>query len=72
MFQLYKQRDFNEMLNDTVGFFKSSWKNYFTNFIVITGAMLLVLCLIFFFIFRDLFASLISGNPLPSPAFEEF
>lgn len=62
MFQLYKQRDFNEMLNDTVGFFKSGWKNYFTNFIVITGAMLLVLCLIFFFIFRDLFASLISGK----------
>lgn len=62
MFQLYKKRDFSTYITDTVMFFKQFWKNYFSNFIVITGALLLVLCLIFFFIFRDIFGALLSGS----------
>lgn len=57
MFQLYKKRDFSGYVTDTVLFFKHYWKNYFSNFIVITGALLLVLCVIFFFIFRDFFSA---------------
>ena len=62
MFQLYKKRDFSSYITDTVMFFKHYWKNYFSNFIVITGALLLVLCVIFYFIFRDVFGALINGS----------
>lgn len=62
MFQLYKKRDFSSYITDTVVFFKHYWKNYFSNFIVITGALLLVLCVIFYFIFRDVFGALMSGG----------
>lgn len=62
MFQLYKKRDFSSYITDTIMFFKHYWKNYFANFIVITGALLLVLCVIFYFIFKDIFGALIGGN----------
>lgn len=62
MFQLYKKRDFSGYITDTVMFFKQFWKNYFSNFIVITGALLLVLCVIFFFIFRDIFGAIMGGG----------
>lgn len=58
MFQLYKKRDFSAYLTDTIDFFKVYWKNFFANYIVITGALLLTLCVIFYFIFKDVFGAL--------------
>ena len=58
MFQLYKQRDFNAYISDTIAFFKTCWKNFFGNYIVIMGGMLALLCVFYFFIFRDLFTAL--------------
>lgn len=60
MFQLYKKRDFSAYITDTIAFFKIYWKNFFGNYIVITGALLALLCLFYFFIFRDLFSALFS------------
>jgi hypothetical protein len=62
MFQLYKKRDFSTFLSDTIDFFKGNFKNYFGNFITITGALLVVLCVIFFFIFKDLFDTVLSNS----------
>lgn len=63
MFQLYKKRDFSAYITDTIAFFKIYWKNFFGNYIVITGALLALLCLFYFFIFRDLFSTLFNtGN----------
>lgn len=61
MFQLYKQRDFSGYIIDTIAFFKSYWKNFFGNYIVITGGILILLCVIYFFVFRDLFTALFSS-----------
>lgn len=66
MFQLYKKRDFNAYVSDTITFFKENFKNYFANFIILTGALLLVLCLIFFFIFKDFFSSFLTNTANPN------
>lgn len=58
MFQLYKQRDFSAYISDTIAFFKVYWKNFFSNYIVITGGVLALLCVIYFFVFRDLFSAM--------------
>ncbi|MFV0471656.1 MAG: hypothetical protein ACK5L7_06435 [Paludibacteraceae bacterium] len=61
-FHLYKKRDFGTYISDTSDFFKKFWKNYFKNFVVINGAMMLILCLIYYFIFKDTFSSTFSGR----------
>ncbi|MDR2816433.1 MAG: hypothetical protein LBB62_07005 [Proteiniphilum sp.] len=58
MFQIYKQRDFSAFISDTIAFFKIYWKNFLGNYIIITGGFLALLCVFYFFIFRDLFAAL--------------
>lgn len=62
MFQLYKQRDFSAYISDTIAFFKIYWKNFFGNYIVITGGILALLCLFYFFLFRDLFTALLNTS----------
>ncbi|MDR1517822.1 MAG: hypothetical protein LBS52_07005 [Dysgonamonadaceae bacterium] len=58
MFQLYKKRDFSSYIGDTIAFFRGYWKNFLGNYITITGGMIFVICVLYFFIFRDLFGSL--------------
>ena len=60
-FQLYKKRDFSAFMSDTMQFFKQFWKNYFRNYVVINGALLLLMCLLYFLIFKDMFKNL--SNP---------
>ena len=62
MFQLYKQRDFSAYISDTIAFFKIYWKNFFGNYVVITGGVLALLCVFYFFIFRDLFSSIFNTD----------
>lgn len=58
MFQLYKKRDFGAFISDTIAFFRIYWKNFFSNYTVIAGGMIAILCILFFFLFRDLFSSI--------------
>ncbi|MDD4968965.1 MAG: hypothetical protein PHT07_06010 [Paludibacter sp.] len=60
-FQLYKKRDFSAFMSDTMQFFKQFWKNYFRNYVVINGALLLLMCVLYFIFFKDLFKDL--SNP---------
>ena len=57
-FQLYKKRDFSALMNDTMQFFKLFWKNYFRNYVVINGALLLLMCVLYFLVFKDMFKNL--------------
>lgn len=62
MFQLYKQRDFSGYISDTISFFKVYWKNFFENYIIITGGVLALLCVLYFFVFRDLFTAIFNTS----------
>jgi len=53
-FQLYKKRDFSAFMSDTIQFFKQFWKNYFRNYVIINGALLLLMCVLYFSVFKDM------------------
>ena len=57
-FQLYKKRDFSALMNDTMDFFKKFWKNYFRNYVVINGALILLMCVLYFIFFKDMFKNM--------------
>lgn len=61
-FQLYKKRNFNAYINDSIQFFKLFGKNYFKNYITINGALLLVLSALFYFTFRDFFGNMMQPD----------
>jgi hypothetical protein len=54
-FQLYQKRDFSALMNDTMSFFKQFWKNYFRNYVVINGSLILLMCVLYFLVFKDLY-----------------
>jgi hypothetical protein len=49
MFQLYSKRNFSSLVGDTFTLFKLEGKNYFKNYFIINGGLLLVLCIIIYF-----------------------
>lgn len=61
MFQLYKVRNFNAIINDTFTFFKVAGKNYFRNYFIINGPLLLILIVLGFVFFKIFFENIFSG-----------
>jgi len=61
-FQLYKKRDFSAFISDTLQFFKLFWKNYFRNYVVINGALLLLMCVLYYLVFKDMFKNVYTPN----------
>ncbi|QYJ67477.1 hypothetical protein [Flavobacterium litorale] len=65
MFQLYKKRNFNSLMNDTFMFFRMMGKDYFGNFIKIAGGILLVLLVLVYLAgdiyFESIFTSGVQG-----------
>ncbi len=57
VFQLYKKRDFSAYIGDTMQFLKQFRKDFFRNYMVINGALLLVVCVIYYFIFNNSFGN---------------
>lgn len=57
-FQLYKKRDFSAYINDTLQFFKKFGKNYFRNYVIINGALLLALCAVYFIFMKENMANM--------------
>lgn len=49
MFQLYSKRNFSSLVGDTFTLFKLEGKNYFKNYFIINGGLLLVLCIVIYF-----------------------
>lgn len=62
MFQLFKKRNFSELVGDTFTFFKESGKHYFRNYFIINGGILLLLMVLVFFLTRIFFESVFSSG----------
>jgi hypothetical protein len=66
VFQLYKKRDFSAYIGDTMQFLKQQGKDYFRNYLVINGALLLVVCVIYYFLFKNSFGNLLNPKAAES------
>lgn len=51
-YQLYKQRKFNDYLNDTIQFFRQFGGDYFKKFFLVNGGIILVVCVLLYFAAR--------------------
>jgi len=56
-FRIYQKRDFSNFINDTVGFFKTFSKNYFLNYSIINGGLVILVSLMYFFLLKDSLAN---------------
>jgi MFS family permease len=65
MFQLYKARNFSSLINDTFSFFRQSGRNYFKNYFIINGGLLLILIVLCFLVGKVFFERLFSGLASP-------
>ena len=65
MFQLFKERNFNDYINDTFQFFKILGKHYFKNYFTINGGLLLLVTVFIYFftkVYFDFITSTMSGG----------
>ncbi len=60
--ELYKERDFGALLSDSFLFFKKNGKNYFKNYFIINGGILLLLILLIAIGFKDIISQLFDSN----------
>lgn len=74
MFQLFKQRNFNDLINDTFLFFRKSGKNYFRNYFIINGGFLLILVVLVYLVSKVFFDGLFTsfGTPKATELLEIF
>ncbi len=60
--QFYKKRDFAELMGDTFTFFKKFGKNYFKNFFLVNGILMLILIVIMLLFYRNIMGQILGGN----------
>ncbi|GAB0156104.1 hypothetical protein CHRYSEOSP005_13680 [Chryseobacterium sp. Alg-005] len=60
--QLYKKRDFGTFISDSFNFFKLYGKNYFKNYILINGLLLILMVVVCIFGYRELFSQVFRSN----------
>lgn len=65
MFQLYKQRKFSDLINDTFGFFKTYGKSFFKGYFVVNGGLLLALILVIYFAGKGIMETVFSTVASP-------
>lgn len=68
MFKLYRLRDFSALINDSFSFFKFHGKNYFKNYFIINGGILVVIALLAYLATNVIFTSI---GDLNSPGAQE-
>ena len=61
MMQFYKKRDFGALISDTFNFVKLYGKNYFKNYFVINGLLIILMAVLVFFGFRNFFSLIFEG-----------
>lgn len=61
MMQFYKKRDFGALISDTFNFVKFYGKNYFKNYFVINGLLLILMAVLVFFGFKNFFSLIFEG-----------
>lgn len=62
MMQFYKKRDFGTFISDSFAFFKLYGKNYFKNFILLNGLLLILMVVVIVLGFREFFGALFGSN----------
>ncbi|NIF05314.1 DUF4013 domain-containing protein [Chryseobacterium sp. Tr-659] len=62
MIQFYKKRDFGTFISDSFNFFKLYGKNYFKNYILINGLLLIIMITVMIFGYRELFSQVFGSN----------
>ncbi|WP_336068651.1 hypothetical protein [Mesoflavibacter sp. CH_XMU1404-2] len=73
--QLYQNRDFNSFFQDTFTFLKEHGKHFFTHFFTISGALIIVLAVVSYYITKTYTESLMynfSTRGTASDAFDQF
>lgn len=60
--QFYKKRDFGTFISDSFAFFRFYGKNYFKNYILLNGLLLILMVVVFIFGYRELFSQLFGSN----------
>ncbi|WP_228375757.1 DUF4013 domain-containing protein [Chryseobacterium taiwanense] len=60
--QFYKKRDFGTFISDSFSFFKLYGKNYFKNYILLNGLLLILMVVVFIFGFKELFGQILGSN----------
>lgn len=61
MFELFKKRDFGALFNDTFGFFKLKWKNYFGNFFKV-NFLILIAFMVIGYVLSQFYVKSMLGN----------
>ncbi len=61
MMQFYKKRDFGALISDTFNFVKLYGKNYFKNYFVINGLLIILMAVLVFFGFKNIFSLIFEG-----------
>lgn len=59
--QFYKKRDFGALISDTFNFVKLYGKNYFKNYFVINGLLIILMAVLVFFGFKNFFSLIFEG-----------
>lgn len=62
MMQFYKKREFGAFISDSFQFFKLYGKNYFKNYILINGLLLILTLAVVIFGFKEIFGQLVGSN----------
>lgn len=60
--QFYKKRDFGNLIGDTFTFVKLYGRNFFRNYLLINGILLIALVAMFVIGYRSIFAQILEGN----------
>ncbi len=60
--QFYKKRDFGNLIADSLGFVKLYGRNFFKNYLIINGILLIALVVLFVVGYRNMFAQILNGN----------
>lgn len=60
--QLYKKRDFGTLIADSLTFIKVYGRNFFKNYLIINGLLLIALVIMFVIGYRSMFAQIFEGN----------
>ena len=60
--QFYQKRDFGNFISDTFNFFKENGKNYFKNYLMINGILVILMVVIFVSGYRELFSQMFGSN----------
>lgn len=62
MMQFHKQRDFGSFISDTFNFFKIYGKNYFKNYFIVNGLVMIIMIVVILLFYRNIFGQILGSN----------